>query len=96
MKKLECPTWDRATFDNDSVLLEWLQNRFGVEQVHVSYGSKEDCLVPKGNLIVKQVHLPDRRILRCDWSSPQHKGEKGWWFVRVEHLAVEIPSIGHA
>ena len=75
---------DQETMGNDTLLLEWLQNRFGTDQVHISYEEKKDCLVERGNLVVKQVYLPDQRILRCDWSSPQHIGEKGRWFVSVE------------
>lgn len=85
MKKLECPTrYQAILLANDSVLLQWLENRFGEDQVMVCYEDKQDCLVPQNNLVVKQVHLPDRRILRCDWVSPQHKGEKGWHFITVE------------
>ena len=75
---------DSKTMENDTLLLDWLDNRFGTEQVSVMYRERKHCLVQKNNLVVRQVYLPDQRILRCDWSSPQHAGEKGLWFVTVE------------
>lgn len=75
---------DQQAMENDSPLTEWLRDRFVGEEAYVSYEEKSYCLVPRGNLIVKQVYLPNRRILRCDWCSPQRKGETGRWFVSVE------------
>lgn len=71
---------------NDAILERWLDSRFNKDEVLVSYTSRENCVVSSNNLVTSQVYLEDGRILRSDWISPQHKGEKGRWIIHVELL----------
>lgn len=78
--------------DSDPMLFKWLKSRFENEKVIVYYQDKEKCTVPRNNLVTSQVVLPDKRLLRCDWASPTHKGEKGCNVVSVERLASIVPA----
>lgn len=70
---------------SDPLLEEWLSAHWDSNYpVLVFYGSKEECTVVKNDLITRQSYLPDRRLLRCDWSSPQSRQDQGSYFVRVE------------
>ena len=71
-------------FEQDTVLQDWLKNRFGEDTVHVGYTHKEACKVDPNDLVRKQYYLSDGRLLRCDWVSPQHRGETGYWIVSVQ------------
>lgn len=78
--ELRCPG-DEETLRGDVVLLGWLKTRFGGERVIVMYQEEEDCRVKRNAFVHHQVFLIDGRILRCDWVSPEHKGDVGTRFV---------------
>jgi hypothetical protein len=77
--------FDNPEIESDSVLMDWVNARFATAErpVHISYGSREDCTVPRGNLVVKQVVLSDQRLLRVDMTSP-NRGAPGAIFIRAE------------
>lgn len=70
----------------DKLLIALLVGRFdqGNDRVIVYHTTREEATVPTGDLVRRQVVLPDTRRVRMDHISPQHKGDAVTIMVRAE------------
>lgn len=70
----------------DKLLIALLVGRFdqGNDRVIVYHTTREEATVPTGDLVRRQVVLPDTRRVRIDHISPQHKGDAVTIMVRAE------------